>query len=138
MAGRGMAVRSGVVAGVLLILAGASLWLAGHGPGAMPLTCMFHEITGLHCAGCGLTRATHAVFEGRFVDAFRFNPLGVVLLPLALAALVPEIVGWVRGAPPRWRVPLGRRGAIVLIAVVLAYTVVRNLPWAPFTWLAPG
>lgn len=129
--------RMAIVLGVLAVVVAGSVWLATKGPGALPLNCVLHDLTGLHCAGCGMTRAAHAVFEGRFLDAFRFNPLGVVLLPLALLALVPEVVGWVRGEPVKWRVPIGSRGGVVLLAMILGFMVLRNLPWVPFTWLAP-
>lgn len=129
--------RLGIVGGVLAVVVVATIGLAARGPAGMPFTCVFQEVTGLHCAGCGMTRATHAVLEGRLLDAVRFNPLGVVLLPLALIALVPEVIGWVRGEAPRWRMPIGRRGGLVLLVLVVGYTVARNLPWAPFTLLAP-
>lgn len=131
-------VRLAVVIGALVVLVAGALWLAKRGPAGMPLTCVFHDVTGLNCPGCGMTRATCAVMDGRFYDAFRFNPLGVILLPLAALALVPEVVGWVRGRPPKWRVPIGRRASIALAVLVVAYMVLRNLPWMPFTLLAPG
>ncbi|MCH7225607.1 DUF2752 domain-containing protein [Verrucomicrobiaceae bacterium E54] len=122
---------------VLAVFGLGALWLARSGPSGLPWTCILHDTTGLHCAGCGMTRAAHALLEGRFVDAFRFNPLGVVLVPLVLVMLAPGVVGWVRGEPPKWQVPLGRRSGIVLLVLILGYTVLRNLPWAPFTLLAP-
>lgn len=130
--------RLAIVVGASVALGLATLWLARSGPSVLPLTCILHDTTGLHCAGCGMTRAAHAVLEGRFLEAFRLNPLGVVMVPLALLALVPELIGWVRGEAPKWRVPIGRRGGIVLLVILLGYTVLRNLPWAPFTLLAPS
>lgn len=130
-------VRLGIVVGALVLLGAATLWLVRKGPSGIPLTCVLHDVTGLHCAGCGMTRAAHAVLEGRFLEAFRLNPLGVVIVPLLFLALVPEVVGWVRGEVPKWRLPIGRRGGIVLLILILCYTVLRNLPWTPFTLLAP-
>ena len=129
--------RLGIVLGVLALLGAATLWLLREGPAGMPLTCILHDTTGLHCAGCGMTRAVHAVLEGRFLEAFRLNPLGVVVVPLLFLALVPEVVGWVRGEAPKWRLPIGRPGWIGIAVLILAYMVLRNLPWAPFTLLAP-
>jgi hypothetical protein len=84
-----------------------------------------------------MTRATHAAIGGDWIAAFRFNPLGVLLLPLALVALVPEVIGWVRGTPPPWRIPLGKRGAWILVGLVVGFAVLRNIPFPPFDWLAP-
>lgn len=104
----------------------------------MPWTCLLHEYTGLHCPGCGMTRATHAFFHGDLAAAFGFNPLGMILLPLALVALIPELIGWLRGTPPPWRMPLGKRGAWILVGLVIAFAVLRNIPVPPFQWLAPN
>ena len=44
--------------------------------------CMFHEITGLYCPGCGCTRAVKALLGGRIIDSFVYNP--IVLYGVAL------------------------------------------------------
>ena len=119
------------------MLAAGAVWLYRSGPAGIPMPCLFHEWTGMHCAGCGMTRATHALLGGRWLEAFRFNPLGMVLVPVGLLALVPEVIGWVRDKPPKWRLTIGWRGSAMLIVLVIAYTVLRNLPWMPFTLLAP-
>lgn len=36
--------------------------------------CMFHEVTGCYCPGCGITRAVYAFFEGNFLQCFRYHP----------------------------------------------------------------
>lgn len=103
----------------------------------MPFTCVFHEATGWHCPGCGMTRAAFATLHGQFFEAFRQNPLGMVLLPAALVALVPEVARWTKGLPPKQVVRIGRRGTVGLVLAVIAFGVLRNLPWVPFCWLAP-
>ena len=42
-----------------------------------------------------MTRAAAAILHGDLAAAFRYNPVGFVLLPLALVGLVPEWLGWV-------------------------------------------
>jgi len=37
--------------------------------------CMFHEITGLYCPGCGGTRAVKALLGGHVVNSFLYNPV---------------------------------------------------------------
>jgi hypothetical protein len=37
--------------------------------------CLFHEITGLPCVTCGMTRCTIQFFHGHFVAALKWNPL---------------------------------------------------------------
>ena len=37
--------------------------------------CIFHEITGLPCVTCGMTRSVIAFFHGHFFAALKWNPL---------------------------------------------------------------
>jgi len=37
--------------------------------------CLFHDLTGLPCVTCGMTRATVGFFHGHFLTALRWNPL---------------------------------------------------------------
>ncbi|HUJ72705.1 MAG TPA: DUF2752 domain-containing protein [Verrucomicrobiae bacterium] len=88
--------------------------------------CYFHEWTGWYCPGCGTTRALHQLVHGHVTAAFRFNPLAISLLPL---------VGYlaIRGQ-------LSTMKTIwiwVLLAVIIAFGVLRNIPAYPFTLLAP-
>lgn len=97
--------------------------------------CMFQAFTGYFCIGCGLTRALHALVHGDIVGAFSMNPLAMLTLPV-----VPLLVAAAYGWKPRWLQPLMRVvGEPKFWLVVLpAYWIARNLPWFPFTLLAPG
>ena len=37
--------------------------------------CIFHEITGLYCPGCGGTRAVKALLGGHIITSFVYNPI---------------------------------------------------------------
>lgn len=74
-----------------------------------------------------MTRATHAVLHGAFGEAFRHNPVGFILVPLAIAGLAPEIIGWIIGRPIRWRLRLGTWGARAVLITILGFWLVRNL-----------
>ncbi|MEZ4650822.1 MAG: DUF2752 domain-containing protein [Candidatus Eisenbacteria bacterium] len=94
--------------------------------------CLFHELTGFHCTGCGSTRALLALLHGNIAEAWGQNPLLLLVLPwLAYGAFD---WGLVRFAPShglwRWNVP----GRLYwgFAALVIAFTVVRNLPAVRF------
>lgn len=127
-----------LIVGFLVVgLAGAFvLWKFTPGESALLPPCPFQMVTGFSCPGCGSTRAAHALLHGHLFQAFDFNPLLILFLPfLAYAGLSkvrmllfgkklpgPEIKAWAV-----WSI----------FGLILVFWVVRNLPWEPFTFLAP-
>lgn len=94
--------------------------------------CFFHQLTGLHCPGCGGLRALHHLTHGEILTAFHSNPLLFAALPF---------VGFI--AFRWWK--HGRavaneslsKLAWTLLAVVLVFGVLRNLPGPAFAWMSP-
>ncbi len=103
-------------------------------PGIFP-PCVFHELTGYWCIGCGITRALHALVHGDIAHAFSMNPLAMTLL-----AISPLLTAWKFGWRPRWLHPLVALLSEPKLWLILlpTYWVARNLPWWPFTLLAPN
>jgi hypothetical protein len=56
----------------VLSLTAAALWLAMGLPWPV---CVFHELTGLPCVTCGMTRCAVQFFQGHFLAALKWNPL---------------------------------------------------------------
>ncbi len=42
--------------------------------------CPFNNVTGLPCPGCGMTRSTLALMNGRFLDSLRYNALTWIMI----------------------------------------------------------
>ena len=102
--------------------------------------CLLYQATGLYCAGCGATRALHALLHGRGFEALHDNVLFVTLLPGALAlAVIYACQAWSRNAWPA--VAVGQKSLVFtgggLVAAALAFAVLRNVPGAPFDLLRP-
>jgi hypothetical protein len=98
--------------------------------------CVFHELTGLECPGCGGSRALYAVLHGRILDALHCNALVVFALPLLIYTGVRWLAREIAGKPHaefRFRMAWVN----LLIGVIVVFTVLRNVPVAPFTFLAP-
>ncbi len=97
--------------------------------------CMFRAFTGWYCIGCGMTRALHALAHGDLARAFSMNPLAMSML-----AISPLLAGWKLGWQPKALRPLIAIVAEPKFWLVLlpVYWLARNLPWYPFTLLAPG
>lgn len=104
-------------------------------PGVFP-PCFWYVSTGTACPGCGITRALHHLVNGRIGTAFGFNAIGLIVLLSAAAVLIRPF--WIALRENRWEIPVfTRRFAWGLLGVGLLWALVRNLPWEPFTLLAP-
>lgn len=90
------------------------------------LPCVFHEITGLFCPGCGVSRMCISLIRLDFISAFWYNPVIFTLLPVWIAALVPYLCRYLKYGERtvyRWQ------KAVVWfsIAALLAFGVLRNV-----------
>ena len=118
------------VAGVALLFA-----FDPNAPGSPWPGCLFRAFTGLYCPGCGMTRMLHALVHGDVAGAASMNVLALLGLPV-LAALATEQLVQRRLLHGRLRAVVFNGRAWVIAA--LLFGLLRNLPWAPFTALAPG
>lgn len=132
------ALRAPLAAGAMLA-AGSGAWLLWrfdpNAAGSLFPPCLFRTFTGLYCPGCGLTRMLHALLHGDLAGAASMNLMVLAMLPLLAAIAANEGMGRRLLSPA-----LASRlyDARAWIAVVVAFGVLRNLPWAPFPLLAPG
>ena len=76
-------------------------------------TCPIHQLTGLKCPGCGITRALAALTHGQLTEAVHDNALLLLLIPLTFYLLSRRTL-----PKPAW---------IALTAVIAAFTLARNL-----------
>lgn len=97
------------------------------GPAGVGL-CPFQAVTGLWCPGCGGLRAMSDLAHLDVVGAIGNNVLAVVLAVVLVVAWTSWVRGHLRGAPRRRMIVLGPRANAVVLAVMLSFTVVRNLP----------
>jgi hypothetical protein len=123
-------------AGAGAAVGGAAGWGGGLGLLSLAPPCLFHRLSGLYCPGCGSTRAFYHLARGEPLAAMGSNPLLLVALPLViLAALEPRTTR--AGRQPLRRVVCSPIIGWGFAAVTILFTVLRNLPFGPFRWLAP-
>jgi hypothetical protein len=119
--------------GALLLAA-----LAWFDPSRYPFypRCYFKALTGLSCPGCGGLRAAHQFLHGNIRAAFELNPLFFVIMPFlgwfALAEVVHRTSGRKLSHPFKHRAWLW-----ALLALVVGFGIVRNLPVGPFASSGP-
>jgi hypothetical protein len=98
--------------------------------------CPFHFATGFHCPGCGSQRAAHDLLHFRLGEAIQHNLMLIIVVLIFLSkgyALVSKKFA------PSYYYNLGHQSYFTtsLVVVVFAYWIMRNIPVAPFTYLAP-
>ena len=125
-----------VIAGIglpLLVLIGAwVLYTFGN-----PLICVFYKLTGLYCPGCGSGRASAALLHLDFAAAFKHNLLYVLLLPFIVYYLLKQYIVLVLRKDVLPMFSINGFAAKVVLAVILVFGILRNIPVFPFTLLAP-
>jgi hypothetical protein len=123
-------------AAMLVCMAGAvGYTLATHpteaNAGAAP-SCLLKYTTGFICPGCGGTRAAWYLLHGDIPAAARHHALFVFVVPFLLYMYIAwagrRLFGW---KLRQLDLSPGVIGAV--IAVWGVWSVLRNLPWAPFT-----
>jgi hypothetical protein len=104
---------TGRAARVALLVGGFFGAVALHVP-----LCPLATLTHVPCPGCGLTRATLALYSGHFADAIALHPMAPILGPLVTVVGSVELGAYLlRG---RWGVVFGMRQRwVTLIAGAL-------------------
>jgi hypothetical protein len=97
-------------------------------------TCIIKLTTGFDCPGCGGTRAFWYLLHGNVPAAARSHILAVFAAPY----LVYMFVSWAGNYAFGWKIPYLRITPKLISYFLIvwgAFTIARNLPWAPFTWM---
>ena len=104
---------------------------AAAGAGDAP-TCLLKYTTGFTCPGCGGTRAAWFLLHGDLPAAARHHAIFTFAVPFLLYIYV----AWAGKRLFNWTLPqlsLSPRVLVAFVAVWGVWSVLRNLPWAPFT-----
>ena len=95
-----------------------------------PIRSVFH----LYCPGCGSTRMLRSLIHGNIYQAFRFNPLLFIAIPLYIIYLLLNL--W---AEKKGKISITKKLEpniwYFLIFLFIIYGILRNIPL--FKFLAP-
>ena len=121
---------------IFILAAGAVLllyFLIEPKDGNLP-KCIFHELTGFYCPGCGGQRSLHALLHGHIFTAINYNLLFILLLPLIGYFILVFILGKKYTSSSFIYKPVF---SLTIAIVVISFWILRNIPVFPFSWLAP-
>ena len=95
------------------------------------LMCLFKEITGLLCPGCGTTRLLRSLFKLEIKKAFLYNPLVFILIPFIAIYFINQILFLIKG---KSFLPKKMNNMFWNIALVLTimFGILRNIPMFDF------
>ncbi len=123
-----------ILLGAVIVCTLGALVFFAFDPTKVPMfpQCMFHQVTGLDCPGCGAQRSLHQLLHGNIIGALRLNAMFVLSLPMA-AWYGPRLVArsfkrLPSGTPPRW--------LWFYIAAWIVFGIARNLPFPVCAWFA--
>ena len=116
---REIAVKYAVILGIAAVYLAFVLW-TGSG-----IPCLFYEMTGLKCPGCGITRMLTSLLHLDVVSAFWHNPFLFVTGPFLIAYLAASEIRYIREGSRRmgkWEILLW-----VMLVLLIVYGVLRNI-----------
>ena len=122
-----------VLLGVVFAGAGAVVYFFNPSTHGFYPICLFHQLTGLNCPGCGGTRSVYTLLHGNVALALKDNALFVLLIPAVALRGIWFAAKTIRRQPVGNFVSVGAMWSALAAAAV--FTVLRNLP--AFAFLSP-
>ena len=91
----------------------------------LSIPCVFREVTGLKCPGCGVTHMAMHAAHFEFGRAFKSNPLLFFMFPFFGAVLAVKLIFMSDALESNSRVY--RIGERICLGLVMVFWVVRNI-----------
>lgn len=123
--------------GILLLISALTLFFV-YDPSEVSLfpPCPFLYLTGFYCPGCGSQRAIHDLLHGDLVGGLDHN----LMIGLLLLVLGYQMIHWVLtrySNRPIKNILHHPYATNTILALVIAFWVLRNISISPFNVLAP-
>lgn len=118
------AVRAASITGAVLFIGLVFAYGAAHWGWWLP--CIFNQVTGLLCPGCGISRMCLAILKLDFAGAFQWNPAVFLMLPFIgylLGYMMYRHIRFDDVVMRKWQQIL----AWILVGILLIFAIVRNL-----------
>lgn len=91
------------------------------------LKCPLKTMTGYECAGCGVQRAFHSLLHFRFIEAFKYNPLFVISIPVLVFVLLINFVKRYYNLKIKLdNYIFNKKSIILILIIVFVFSLLRN------------
>ncbi|WP_372793505.1 DUF2752 domain-containing protein [Lutibacter sp.] len=99
--------------------------------------CPLYLTTGIYCPGCGSQRATHQLLQFNLIGVLQQNVL------YFFGILILGYHGMITGLNLYFKKSIYNyiyhpKTPIIILVIIIIYWVLRNIPYYPFTILAPN
>lgn len=119
--------RNQVIRSILILVGVGMLYAFFTTVTGWRIPCVFHEITGWYCPGCGVTRMCLSLLHLDLATAYQCNQALMITAPILAVILCCLLYRYIRYGT--CRVSRWVNGwMIILIVVYVVFGVVRNLP----------
>lgn len=115
---------------LFLIVGFISMWYLN-----ISIPCVYYELTGIYCPGCGMTRAFLSLLKLDFYQALRYNAFSIIVAVLLALYILGGIYGWLFNKINFMEKKIPSLVWIIFIVALLVYGILRNIP--QFSFLAP-
>jgi len=99
------------------------------------IPCVFHELTGLYCPGCGVTRMLESLVKLDLYQSFRYNMLAFLIFPILIVCAADSIYCYIIARSTTIYSKIPYKVLLTVLIVTLAFGVLRNI--GAFDFLAP-
>lgn len=99
------------------------------------IPCLFLKITHFYCPGCGITRAIRSLLSLNFYQAFRYNNLIIILIPVLLIYYFEAICNKFKIKNLNISKYMKNKFWLSILIIIIFYGIIRNIPL--FNYLLP-
>lgn len=101
----------------------------------LQIQCPIYLVFHIYCPGCGLTRMIYSILKLEFYQAFRYNPLLFISLPIIIILAIDKYISWLKNKKTCLYDNISNKTWYIILAITLIYFVLRNLDF--FKYLIP-
>ncbi len=115
-----------IIRDLLIILFAISYYFLNKYTG-FSIPCLFKELTGYDCPGCGITRMIFALMRLDIKSAFNFNPLVFIYAPFIAMYFIYNDYLYIYDKKDKYISRIPQYIWIILIIITIAFGIIRNI-----------